>query len=261
MTPGFAKSRAELPYLYYPKADRVIINAHDFTPSGPDFSVNGKSPTAVWCPSYDDDGNGTTTLTDLVGTNDGTLVNFALTGSTSNWVADTDSGGVRALDFDAANDRVDLAASVSYSFPLSVSAWVKLYATVTHFQLLGHKTNLEGFFANYQGSFSRPIIFGDSANRFRYFDDSATTKNGIWHQIGFVVPDNDIRNTKYYLDGTEITSYSQTFGTTFSSFVLNCIGGSVKNTRMRLDDLRAFSATTLNSADMAHLSTGRGVQA
>lgn len=30
MTPGFAKSRAELPYLYYPKADRVIINAHNF---------------------------------------------------------------------------------------------------------------------------------------------------------------------------------------------------------------------------------------
>lgn len=35
MTPGFAKSRAELPYLYYPKADRVIINAHNFTPATP----------------------------------------------------------------------------------------------------------------------------------------------------------------------------------------------------------------------------------
>lgn len=31
MTPGFAKSRAELPWLYYPRNDRVIINSHNFT--------------------------------------------------------------------------------------------------------------------------------------------------------------------------------------------------------------------------------------
>jgi len=32
MTPSFAKSRAELPWLPYPENDRVIINAHNFTP-------------------------------------------------------------------------------------------------------------------------------------------------------------------------------------------------------------------------------------
>lgn len=32
MTPGFAKSRAELPWLYYPRNDRVIINQHNFAP-------------------------------------------------------------------------------------------------------------------------------------------------------------------------------------------------------------------------------------
>lgn len=35
MTPGFAKTRAELPWLYYPRNDRVIINQHNFTPTGP----------------------------------------------------------------------------------------------------------------------------------------------------------------------------------------------------------------------------------
>lgn len=30
MRPGFAKSRSELPWLYYPEQDRVIINAHNF---------------------------------------------------------------------------------------------------------------------------------------------------------------------------------------------------------------------------------------
>ena len=35
MTPGFAKPRADLPWLYYPRNDRVIINAHNFTPATP----------------------------------------------------------------------------------------------------------------------------------------------------------------------------------------------------------------------------------
>jgi hypothetical protein len=32
MTPGFAKTRAELPWLPYGKVDRVVINAHNFPP-------------------------------------------------------------------------------------------------------------------------------------------------------------------------------------------------------------------------------------
>lgn len=34
MTPGLAKTRAELPWLYYPENDRVIINAHNFDGGG-----------------------------------------------------------------------------------------------------------------------------------------------------------------------------------------------------------------------------------
>ncbi len=41
MTPGFAKSRAELPWLYYPENDRVIINAHNFTP--PAIGIGGET--------------------------------------------------------------------------------------------------------------------------------------------------------------------------------------------------------------------------
>jgi hypothetical protein len=33
MTPGFAKPRSELPWLPYEEQDRVIINAHNFTPA------------------------------------------------------------------------------------------------------------------------------------------------------------------------------------------------------------------------------------
>lgn len=57
-----------------------------------------------WCPSLDDAGNGTTTVNDFgSGGNNGTLVNMD---AASDWVADTDSGGVRALDFDGSNDYV-----------------------------------------------------------------------------------------------------------------------------------------------------------
>ena len=37
MTPGFAKSRQELFWLPYPEPDRVIINAHNFTPATKGF--------------------------------------------------------------------------------------------------------------------------------------------------------------------------------------------------------------------------------
>lgn len=122
MTPGFAKSRKELFWLPYPEPDRVIINAHNFTPAAPDFSVNGKDPDSVWCPSLDDAGNGTTTLTDLVGSNNGTLTNFALTGSTSNWVSDTNAGGIRAIDADAVNDFVAVTVASYADFTLSI--WI-----------------------------------------------------------------------------------------------------------------------------------------
>lgn len=38
MTPGFAKTRQELPWLYYPENDSVIINAHNF-PSVPSLDL------------------------------------------------------------------------------------------------------------------------------------------------------------------------------------------------------------------------------
>ena len=60
-------------------------------------------PVAAWVPSRDTAGNGTTTLTDLIGSNDGTLTDMD---AATDWVADTGEGGVRALDFDATNDQV-----------------------------------------------------------------------------------------------------------------------------------------------------------
>lgn len=42
MTPGFTQSREQLPWLYYPESDRVIINAHNFN------APTTWNPTATW---------------------------------------------------------------------------------------------------------------------------------------------------------------------------------------------------------------------
>jgi hypothetical protein len=86
------------------------------------YDVNGKVPVSAWIPSKDDSGNGTTTLNDLVGSNNGTLTNFALTGSTSNWVADTNAGGIRAIDCDITNDFVAVTVASYSDFMLSL--WI-----------------------------------------------------------------------------------------------------------------------------------------
>ena len=121
MTPGFAKSRKVLFYLPYPEPDRVIINAHNFTQSAP---VPIGTEIGWWCPSLDSDGNGTTTLTDLVATTgNGTLTGMD---ASTDWVADTGSGGVRALDFVAATQQyVHIAKPTMSGGKFSLSLWGK----------------------------------------------------------------------------------------------------------------------------------------
>lgn len=82
---------------------------------------------AWWCPSLDDSGKGTTTLNDQVSTNTGTLTNFSLTGSTSNWVADTDASGIRCLAHDGTNDVVlGTGLSALSGTTHSLACWCKI---------------------------------------------------------------------------------------------------------------------------------------
>ena len=88
-----------------------------------------------WCPSLDTAGNGTTTLTDLSGNgNNGTLTNMD---AATDWVADTDNGGVRALDFDGVNDYVALPEQ-TFASDFAISLWVKPGQIGTREYFLGH---------------------------------------------------------------------------------------------------------------------------
>lgn len=259
MTPGFAKTRAELPWLPYPEKDRVIINAHNFEPAGPDFSVNGKDPIAVWCPSHDIAGNGTTTLNDLVGTNDITLSNFAMTGSSSNWVADTDAGGSVALDFDGTNDYGVSAATVIAGLPdWAYSFWVKADTLATTQCSLAQYTsgttgrwsallNYDLITGGYQTGTLATGVTGDMA----YLGGSGLIVN-TWHHI---VVTSTGSTLLVYLDGSLLASVAYTRTIQSINLTIGRIGNlSTFYLNGRLDDIRAFGVS-LDATDASDLHT------
>lgn len=76
-----------------------------------------------WCPSLDTEGNGTIILNDLAHNSNGTLTGMD---PVTDWISDTDSGGIRALDFDGSNDYVTGSSIAVQSLSVaSVSFWVK----------------------------------------------------------------------------------------------------------------------------------------
>jgi hypothetical protein len=115
-----AKKRSEVPWLHYPRTNKVfVINSHNFGSGGGAFSpaVNGKMPVAAWIPTR------TQTAEDLIGSNDGTLTNGA------SIVSNTNAGGTYAFSFDGVNDFVNAGIGADLdpggTNVLSVSAWIK----------------------------------------------------------------------------------------------------------------------------------------
>ncbi len=272
VTPGFAKPRTELPWLPYESLDRVIINSHNFT-SAWTPAVNGKMPVAAWVPSRDTSGNGTTTLTDLAGSNNGTLANFALTGSTSNWVSDTANGGVRALDFDGTNDVVLplIVTAINNAAAISISMWVK-------------RNSLNAFCGFYQvqgagvGTGRTQLAMWDDGNMYLSVEPNGSnafgsfaTNDTNWHHAVLVFNGSLTGNSnraKIWFDGVQKTLiFSGTVpALTNSANTHECgIGLAFFEGRLhgasRMDDIRVFSQA-IDSSDVALLyasGSGRGV--
>jgi hypothetical protein len=259
VTPGYAKPRSELPWLPYEEHDRVIINAHNFTPPVVPFdpSVNGKTPIAVWCPSRDDAGNGTTTLNDRVGSNNGTLTNMD---AATDWVADTAAGGVRALDFDGANDRVDCGTIAAQAFnntaAFAISCWVYARATSSERGIVTRVNSSDQGWA---------LCVSSGAIRFPAWNNGPQFSISIdtWYHV--VAVSNG--GTRYlYVDG--VLRASNTDGSIVASSVATVLGryygnfsGYVLNGR--IDDVRLWDVA-LDLADAEDLyasGSGRGISA
>lgn len=260
MTPGYARPRSELPWLPYESLDRVIINAHNFTPAET-FDVNGKAVTSVWCPSKDTAGNGTTTLTDLVGSQPGTLTGFALTGSTSNWVADTGAGGVRALDFDGTNDYVVTPSSVITSTTFSLSLWVKPTENRRQFFIDQYETSIppKGIVVESGLTAWKPRGLAAGSDGFDCTASADITLNA-WTHIVFT---SNGSRADLYVNGSLAASDSA--GSSLASTTRFNLGrfraGNGIFFKGRMDDVRAFNAIQLDSTDVAYLynsGSGRG---
>lgn len=252
------------------------------------YAVNGKEPIAAWIPSLDDAGNGTTTLTDLVGDKNGTLTNFALTGSTSNWVADTNAGGIRALDFDGTNDNVNIGDNFNdvitgASAKWAVSAWVNLTTTanvaiVSKIADGNHGEDGRQFLFSCNNGLLRFLWFGrlQDADEIRIIQTSEVNLNGSgWAQVAMsfdaTIPTiND--KAKLWINGVpRSTSVVNTSGTPAfipsgtARFAIGAgIGIASSATpyawQNRIDDVRLFGEDLVD-ADFEYLASSRGIVA
>jgi hypothetical protein len=272
ITPGFAKPRSELPWLPYRENDKVfVINSHNFTPA---FSpaVNGKMPIAAWIPSRDDSGNGTTTLTDLVGSANGTLTNMD---AATDWVADTGAGGVRALDFDGANDFVNCGLVGSPSV-FSMVGWFKPSNIVGAEMLVAQRSHQTTaalmrtqWFINGTNVHCR-VFSGLSASGWRGVIASGVVA-ADWQHYGFVY--NGGTDIKCFVNGVEQSVTTESGGAAFASIntgvvpvtigVQNADGIPGNYYAGRLDDIRIFdqALTATDIADLYAAGLGRGIDA
>lgn len=279
MTPGFAKSRKELFWLPYPEPDKVIINAHNFTPATFDSSVNGKAPVAAWVESRDPETTSSTLITDLAGSNDGTMTNMD---PATDRVSDTGAGGVRALDFDGANDYITIPHASGLnpaSGAFSISCWIKP-PNANQFGPILQKRMADGAFTQlyslavaadgFAGSSGKKIAFTllfSGASNARSSRTATDVADGNWHHVVAIWTGSAI---EIWVDGTSRSLTTETTGGSVSSLVpsgalrLATNVPGVSHYSGRQDDIRLFIGEALDATDIADLyasGAGRGVQA
>lgn len=231
-----------------------------------------------WCPSLDTAGNGTTTLTDLSASGyNGTLTNMD---AATDWVADTDSGGVRALDFDGSNDYVTgLSTAVQSLSVASVCYWVKTTKEAT-IPFAIYKLNDLGFGLaltigqNVSGSFTNEllhyvrVVSGAITNQFAYTSATRTeVLDGNWHHVCAIFDGQFF----LYLDGTLKTIAFDPVGSNNGNFSSGITGLSrvsigardVSASRVpfqgRMDDVRVFDRA-ISASEITALASQRGYE-
>jgi hypothetical protein len=217
-----------------------------------DMSVLGTAPVAAWCPSLDTAGNGTTTLTDLVGGSNGTLTNMV---PASDWT--DDGSGLWSLDFDGSNDYVALSSGVALGTLHSVSEWV--YCGV-----IPATYSFNGSMGESGSTTTCPIAFMSSSLIYSAAAGGAVVSRtyvvGEWLHVV------SIRNglaVSFYVNGSLLGSSTLPSNPTFTLGRLgarNLINGLYF--RGRLDDIRVFDSA-LTAPGIAYLyasGNGRGVQ-
>jgi len=221
------------------------------------YSVNNKTPVSVWIPSRDTAGNGTTTLTDLVGSNNGTLTDMD---PATDWVV---SDGRTALDFDGSNDHVSASSiPITVSTPFSISAWIKTSTTgaiISDWNI----GPAGGWMIDVRGGFSR-IQFGlygtDGSTSRRAMGGTVVTNNAWRHIVATYDGSQSANGIKIYVDGVAetMTIINDTSPVGFANTAIN-IGaraGAGLFFSGQQDDVRVFTGIVLSTLDVSYLYPG-----
>ncbi|MFA5071967.1 MAG: LamG-like jellyroll fold domain-containing protein [Candidatus Pacearchaeota archaeon] len=172
-------------------------------------------------------------------TNEGTLV----TDNTTTEKLSSDCVSGKCLNFDGTGDLINCGTDASVTTNLNawtVSAWVKPNNTVTNVLIAFSSASTPAIrIMNTSG----PIIYMGGSN-FRYFVASAwtTLTNGNWHHVAFSIPgsgQNDITNSKMYVDGVKINTLSTTATLAQAAKTLLKISDPYSGL---LDDVRIYNA-------------------
>jgi hypothetical protein len=231
----------------------VIINAHNFAPAGPVFT----DEVAAWIPTWDTAGNGTTTLTDLVGSADGVLTNMD---AATDWVADTDASGVRALDYDGSNDFVSVTRSNTTHAGLTLTSWIKTSSSGARRGIISSGIVERLAYIDLLATGHLRCAIEDGQNVFVFRDSSVTVNTGNWVHVAMVATTTTVT---VYVNGTSVTTGGGTNGTitnvnsrtiTIGRNVGGAYGGFFSG---RIDDSRLFHRA-LTAGQVAALATMRG---
>jgi len=230
------------------------------------YAVNSKEPIIAWIPSRDDSGNGTTTLSALVGSVTGALTSMD---PATDWVADTGAGGIRRIDMDGSNDYILSSAQVNVR-QRAMNIWVYLTSLPgSNLHICGRVNGLNSLIV--EGN----IVVLPSGKVYGYcFDSAAKTTNtsnptaisiNAWTMLSLTL---DGASAKAWINGVEVGSVACTtpdFASVYTAPNLMVGGQSAVSMAgafgaFRWDDFRLWDQA-LDSSDFAYLynsGAGRG---
>lgn len=241
------KTRAELPWLYYPRENSVrIINAHRGGGSGPadlgDEVLILRGPTGI----TDQSAEG----------NDGTYVGGM--GTTS----DTGSGGTLAFLSDGTDDELTVAHDVSLNFGATgfwgICGWVKT-SSVRRETIVSKISGTDGWYLDLLATGHLRFRYGLGTSI--YLDSSTTVNDGNWHHVGACKISNSLTRTdaiRIYIDGVDRTGTNGSDGinaaqdTSYDIGYGRPAGGFASRFTGRMDDMRVVPRviTASNFSDL-----------
>ena len=150
-------------------------------------------------------GGDITQVIDQAGSNNGTVNNFARTGTSSNWVdGKSFSTGNTALDFDGVNDYVDLGSpllsTVNPNAANAIELWVKARNNTNTTSLFSQYVISGSEFSNrfsiYLAADGKPTVFKGG---FYNIAGPNSIKDDYWHHLVFIKESSGA--VSFYVDG------------------------------------------------------------